>query len=216
MTTVVWFRQDLRLSDNPALRSAAERGTIVPVYVWAPEEEGAFPPGAATKWWLHQSLAKLQKSLGGTLVLRHGRTLDCLRAVVKETGATRAHWNRRYEPAASERYMAIKTALRQDGVVVHTFNSALLWEPWRVQKSSGGGPFRVFTAFYRNCLALGTPPEPARAPHFKSLGAPSVELASLRLEPTVDWAAGMRSAWQPGETGGMAQLKRMLTGHVEI
>ena len=59
MRTVVWFRQDLRLTDNPALSAAAEWGTIVPVYVWAPEEEGAFPAGAATKWWLHQSFAAL-------------------------------------------------------------------------------------------------------------------------------------------------------------
>jgi deoxyribodipyrimidine photo-lyase len=224
MKTVVWFRQDLRLGDNPALSAAAECGVIVPVYVWAPEEEAAFPPGAATKWWLHQSLAALQKSLGGTLILRQGRTLDCLRSVVKETGATRVHWNRRYEPAAVERDAMIEAALRQDGVEVHTFNSALLWEPWQVQKSSGG-PFKVFTAFYRNCLALGMPPEPTRAPKFKALGATNlrtsslsaigVELSSLRLEPTVDWAAGMRSAWQPGETGANAQLKRMLASRVE-
>ena len=87
MKTVVWFRQDLRLTDNPALSAAARRGTIVPVYVWAPEEEGAFPAGVATEWWLHQSLGALQKSLGGALVLGHGRTPDCLRAVVKVTGA---------------------------------------------------------------------------------------------------------------------------------
>jgi deoxyribodipyrimidine photo-lyase len=219
MRTVVWFRQDLRLTDNPALRAAAECGTIVPVYVWAPEEEGAFPPGAATNWWLHQSLAALQKSLGGALVLRNGRTLACLRAVVKETGATRVHWNRRYEPAAIERDIAIENALRHDGIEVHTFNSALLWEPWQVQKTSGDGPFQVFTAFYRNCLSLGTPAKPARAPRFKThaktSGAHSVELSSLRLHPTIDWAAGLRSAWQPGETGAIAQLKRMLAGHVE-
>lgn len=214
MKTVIWFRQDLRLTDNPALSAAAQGGTIVPVYVWAPKEEGAFPPGAASKWWLHQSLAALQRSLGGALVLGQGRTLDCLRAVVKETGATRVYWNRRYEPAALELDVAIEDALRQDGVEVQTFNSALLWEPWQVQKDSGG-PFRVFTAFYRNCLALGMPPEPARAPDFTTLGAPSVELSSLRLQPTVDWAAGMRSTWQPGETGALAHLKRMLRGHVE-
>ena len=214
MRTVVWFRQDLRLADNPALSAAADRGTIVPVYVWAPEEEGAFPAGAATKWWLHQSLAALQKSLGGALIFRQGRTLDCLRAVVKETGAIRVYWNRRYEPAAIKRDTTIETALRQDGIEVQTFNSALLWEPWHVQKSSGGA-FRVFTAFYRNCLGLGMPPEPARAPEFKALGAPSLELSSLRLEPTIDWAAGMRSNWQPGETGAIAQLKRMLAGRVE-
>ncbi len=215
MRTVVWFRQDLRLKDNPALSAAAESGTIVPVYIWAPEEEGPFQAGAATKWWLHQSLSALQESLGGALVLRRGRTLECLRTVLKETGATRVYWNRRYEPAAIESDITIETRLHKDGVEVRTFNSALLWEPWQVQKRSGG-PFRVFTAFYRNCLGLGMPPEPVRAPDFETLGAPSVELSSLRLEPTKDWAAGMRSAWQPGETGAIAQLKRMLAGHVEM
>jgi deoxyribodipyrimidine photo-lyase len=215
MRTVVWFRQDLRLTDNPALRAAAEQGTIVPVYVWAPEEEGAFPPGAATKWWLHQSLEALQKSLGGTLAIRKGTASECLRAVVKETGATRVHWNRRYEPAAIERDTAIKTALRQEGVEVHTFNSALLWEPWQVQKISADGPFRVFTAFYRRCLALGMPPKLTRAPKFKARGARSVKLSSLGLESKIDWAAGIRAAWQPGEAGAIAQLKRMLAGRVE-
>jgi len=215
MKTVVWFRQDLRLADNPALTAAAECGTIVPVYVWAPQDEGAFPPGAASKWWLHQSLAALQKSLRGALILRQGRALDCLRAMLKETGATRVHWNRRYEPAAIERDAAIEAALREDGVEVHTFNSALLWEPWQVQKSSGGGPYQVFTAFYRNCLTLGTPAKPTRAPRFKFAKAPSVDLSSLQLRPKIDWAAGLSSTWHAGEAGAIAHLKRFLAGHVE-
>src|SRR5579871_3746326 len=102
--SLVWFRQDLRLSDNPALAAAMERGaTIIPVYIWAPEEEGAWPPGAASKWWLGRSLAVLQAELerrGSRLIVRRGPTEDTLRSVASETGAAAVFWNRRYEPAA--------------------------------------------------------------------------------------------------------------------
>jgi len=58
--TLVWFRLDLRLADNPALAAAAARGgRVLPIFIWAPEEEGDWPPGAASRWWLHQSLRSL-------------------------------------------------------------------------------------------------------------------------------------------------------------
>ena len=57
--TIVWFRHDLRLDDNPALRAAAARGAIVPLFIHAPEEERPWEPGAASRWWLHGSLSRL-------------------------------------------------------------------------------------------------------------------------------------------------------------
>lgn len=82
---LVWFRQDLRLSDNPALAATLERrSAVIPVFIWAPEEEGDWPPGAASRWWLHQSLASLRSELekrGSRLVIRRGPTIDALRAL---------------------------------------------------------------------------------------------------------------------------------------
>ena len=61
---LVWFRQDLRLSDNPALAAAVERGSsLIPVFIWAPEEEGSWRAGAASEWWLGRSLAALNAEL---------------------------------------------------------------------------------------------------------------------------------------------------------
>ena len=54
MTTIVWFREDLRLTDNPALSAAAERGALLPVYIQT--EDGTRSVGGATRWWLHHSL----------------------------------------------------------------------------------------------------------------------------------------------------------------
>src|SRR4051812_11485940 len=99
VTTLVCFRQDLRLDDNTALLAAMQRGgPIVPVFVWAPEEEGEWPPGSASRWWLHQSLVALERSLhllGSRLILRRGPTRESLEDLVQETGATAVYWNRR-------------------------------------------------------------------------------------------------------------------------
>src|SRR5438105_4945858 len=102
-TSIVWFRQDLRLDDNPALEAAIARGgAIVPVYIWSPAEEGAWPPGAASRWWLHQSLRRLDADLrrcGSRLVICQGEALFTLTQLAQEARAGAVYWNRRYEPA---------------------------------------------------------------------------------------------------------------------
>jgi len=213
---IVWFRLDLRLADNPALAAAvAHGGPVVPVFVWAPAEEGAWPPGAASRWWLHQSLAALAADLqrrGTRLILRRGPTLDALRRLAYETGADAVFWNRRYEPALRAQCQRIKQALLADGLRAESFNSALLFEPWEI-KNKSGQPYRVFTPYYHSCQAsAGTdftwrPPlrlaAPRPPPH-------SLALDALELEPKPDWAAGLRAAWTPGEAGAAVQLRRFV------
>ncbi len=217
MNSIVWFRLDLRFVDNPALETAVKRGgSVVPVFIWSPEEEGDWPPGGASRWWLHQSLAALDgalRKLGSRLVIRRGPTLETVRALLRETGAKAVFWNRRYEPAVIARDAKVKETLRQEGLVVEDFNAALLREPWTIQNQSGK-PFQVFTPFWRNCLAKPDPAEPLPAP--KILSAPakwpqSVPLEELKLEPKLNWATGLRAAWQPGEAGATANLNRFLT-----
>ncbi|HEY9175707.1 MAG TPA: deoxyribodipyrimidine photo-lyase, partial [Verrucomicrobiae bacterium] len=165
--SIHWFRLDLRLADNPALRAAIERGgPVVPVFIWSPEEEAPWPPGEASRWWLHQSLRALETQLraaGSRLVIRRGPAFETLWALVKETGAGAVFWNRRYEPAVIARDAKVKEALSGKGFVVESFNGALLREPWTVQNQSGK-PFQVFTPFWRHCLAQPDPPEPLAAP----------------------------------------------------
>jgi deoxyribodipyrimidine photo-lyase len=211
--SLVWFRQDLRLPDNPALAAALERrAPVIPVYIWAPEEEGAWPPGAASKWWLARSLADLAAELerrGSRLILRRGPTEDALGRLIAETGATAVYWNRRYEPAAAARDSGLQSTLR---VEAGSFNGSLLFEPETIRNRSGQ-PFRGFTAFWRPCRAKPVTPPSPHAP--RRLPSPaswpwSLDLADLELEPKVDWAAGLRDAWQPGESGAKRQLKRFL------
>ena len=102
-TAIVWFRRDLRLTDNPALSAACEHARhVIALYVHAPEEDGEWVPGGASRWWLHHSLARFDESLrarGGRLTIRRGASLETLLAVARETGATHVYWNRLYDPA---------------------------------------------------------------------------------------------------------------------
>ncbi len=218
--TIWWIRRDLRLTDNPALEAALERGDkVLPVFIWAPDEEKPWSPGAASRWWLHYSLEKFKTDLEtrhSTLILRKGPTLAALRAIIKETGATRVVWNRLYEPAIIARDKHIKTELRNDGIEAKSFNANLLFEPWTIQTQQEK-PYQVFTPFYRCCLTYGAPSKPLAAPkHLTKLAKVpfSLELADLDLLPGIDWADGMRDAWQPGEAGAMALLDTFRQGVV--
>jgi len=210
-TVLWWVRADLRLADNPALVAAAAAGKVVPVYVHAPEESAPWPPGAASRWWLHHSLEALARDLaarGSRLVIRRGPSLEALRAVCAETGATRVYWNRRYEPAHLAVDGAVKSALAADGIACQSSNAALLVEPWEV-RTGAGGPYRVFTPFYRAARAHLESHPPSAAPRrlpAVAARARGLAPAALGLLPRVRWDAGLAQHWQPGETGAQARL----------
>lgn len=217
---IVWFRQDLRLADNPALTAAAAAGgPVLPLFIWSPEEEDRWAPGGATRWWLHRSLAALDarlRRLGSRLILRSGPAHATLRALARESGACAVYWNRRYEPDRIVRDRAIKQALRDDGLHVESSNSALLLEPWEVATKTGA-PYQVFTPFWRACREKLPPASPLAAPEalVPPAGWPrSLDLDELGLEPEIDWAAGLRREWVPGEAGALAALEEFVRGPV--
>jgi deoxyribodipyrimidine photo-lyase len=220
-STIVWFRNDLRVDDHPALRAAAERGgAVIPVYIWAPEEEGGWPPGAASRVWLHDSLRALDAALrerASRLTIARGPSAGALLRLAELTGADAVIWNRRYEPAAIKRDAAVAGSLLAARLQCDQFRGNLLYEPWEV-RTGGGGPFQVFTPFWKACLKSGEPlaatgpPRDLRPPRKWPRGLP---LPALGLEPSIDWASGIRAAWAPGEAGAMKQLRRFLSDAFE-
>jgi deoxyribodipyrimidine photo-lyase len=215
---IVWFRQDLRLADNPALDAAVASGRpVVPVFVL--EDEARRPLGGAGRWWLHQSLAQLQADLvlrGSRLVILRGEMVTVLSTLAQETGAQAVYWNRCYEPEARRADQQISSALEHAGVSGHVHKAALLREPGAVITAQGG-PYQVFTPFYKTFLkGLDPGPlmdAPARIAVPRTLPE-SLTLEELDLEPAVDWAGGLREAWTPGEAGALAELDRFLAGPV--
>jgi deoxyribodipyrimidine photo-lyase len=207
---IVWFRQDLRLSDNPALAHAAGSGRpLICLYVLDDDTPGGWRWGGASRWWLHHSLAALDKALQahkGHLVLRQGHAAKVVRKLVKETGADTVAWNRCYEPFAVARDTALKSDLAADGIEVQSFNASLLYEPWEI-KTASGTPFRVFTPFWNALRAKGDPQKPYHTPSglkfFKNVE--SEKRKDWKLLPVKpDWAKGFD--WTPGEDSARQAL----------
>lgn len=212
---IVWFRQDLRLHDNPALESALNsNAAVIPVYI--NDTSSGRPAGAMGLWWRDASLTKLDAALrarGSRLIYRDGKAADILPALAKETGASAVLWNRQYEADIIARDTDIKTTLKNNGLDAESFNGSLLFEPWEVTSKSTGGPFKVFTPFWRACRALGlkrglwtapakiTPPPswPPSDPLPQALPLPHMD----RLDD-----------WQPGEDGARAALNLFLTQNI--
>jgi deoxyribodipyrimidine photo-lyase len=210
---IAWFRRDLRLTDNPALEEArAAADVVIPVYIHAPAEDGPWHPGAASRWWLHRSLSALAGDLGrrgSALVIRRGPSLEALLTLARETGATSVHWNRLYEPAAIARDTMVKSTLAEHGIHATSSNGSLLFEPWTVRTGSGD-PYRVFTPFWKTCMAMAGEVAPPRAAPRRLGGGghrpTGIPLEDLGLLPQVRWDAGLGEAWKPGEAGAAKAL----------
>ena len=210
-TALVWLRRDLRLADNPALHCAAAAHTrLIPIYLHAPHEEAPWSPGAASRWWLHHSLAALDAALrerGSRLILRQGDSLPALRNLIQETGATAVYWNRLYEPAAIARDRTVKAALRADRITVESQQAALLVEPWTLLKADNN-PYQVFTPFWKASLQQLPPAAPLPVPRLTGPDhwPDSTPLAALDLLPRTPWDEGLAAAWRPGEAGALTRL----------
>lgn len=199
MTTkpiIIWLRNDLRLTDHPAFQAAGSR-PVIPVYIYSPSNEGE-----ASRVWLHHSLLAFQEK--APLVIRKGDSLKNLQELIKETGADTVYWTRRYEPDAILQDSKIKSALRDSGVAVQSFQGQLLIEPWTVLNKQGR-PFQVFTPFFNACKIL-----PVRAalskPKLNFVKASGLDVEDLHLLPKIHWDKNMMRHWTPGEDGAKDRL----------
>ncbi|MDP9162472.1 MAG: DNA photolyase family protein [Pseudomonadota bacterium] len=197
MTALLWFRQDLRLADHPALLAATAQGPTACLYVLDDDTRGPWAIGGAQRWWLHHSLASLAASLdaiGGRLIIRRGPAAATVAAVADEIGATSIHATRHYEPwwRAADAALGERLTLHDGDTLV---------PPEQVVTGSGT-PFKVYGPFYRALATHLPPPEPLSAP--ERIEQPAIAAGSDRLEdwhlrPTrPDWATGFGD-WHPGE-----------------
>ncbi|WP_127473312.1 cryptochrome/photolyase family protein [Microbacterium sulfonylureivorans] len=214
--SIVWFRDDLRLADNPALRAAIDRDEpVIGLYVLDEESPGIRDLGGAARWWLHGSLSSLAERLaerGGRLVLRRGAAARVVREAVADAAAGAVFWNRRYGGPEREVDSALKQSLRADGVDVASFAGSLLFEPWTVT-TGAGTHFSVFTPFWRACLALPAPraplPEPVEVAGMTRLASDDLDDWHL-LPHSPDWAGGLRETWEPGEPAARRRVRQFL------
>ncbi|HJR73432.1 MAG TPA: deoxyribodipyrimidine photo-lyase [Luteimonas sp.] len=215
---IVWFRNDLRLADQPALRTALDEGYApICVYIHAPDEEGVWAPGAASDAWRHRSLKTLGEDLrsrGSRLRLFFGPSLQTLQTLLMSCEAEAVFWNRRYEPAIEKRDADIKKKLRGQGIRAESFNGALLFEPWSLSTKQDG-PYRVFTPFWRSALASWRLPALWDAPKRiddAHIGPDGVDIDAFRLAPQIGWDSDFWDRWTPGEKGAREALEIFADG----
>jgi deoxyribodipyrimidine photo-lyase len=219
---LVWFRDDLRLSDHPALHAAAATGRpIICLYVLdeTSKQTGARSIGGATRWWLAQSLRTLERRLGALgvpLVLRKGNAAAIVPELARKSRAPDVFWNRIAHAPHQAIEDDIATALHELDIGAKTFAGDLLAKPDTVRTKEGRG-LRVFTPFWRRIQALGAPPDPLPAPRRLRAGpdVTSDTIESFRLEPTQpDWAGGLRETWTAGESAAQKRLEGFLKAHL--
>ncbi len=220
-TVIVWFRQDLRLDDNPALATAIKSGkAIIPLYIWSPDEEGKWSPGRASRYWLHHALKSLEKELqdlGSRLVISRGPCLETLEKIISHTSVDSVYWNRSYESAAIKRDTRIKKTLRKNGIDVESYNANLLYEPHQIQNKQGS-PFRVYTPFWRHYQALEIPAPVGTS--VKKLASPrkwpkSLSIRDLGLIPKIKWYKDIDKFWDPRKCTAKDYLAKFLDGPIQ-
>ena len=113
-----WFRQDLRINDNPSLNSASKFDTFLPIYILDDVNSGEFSMGEASRWWLHHSLKKLNESLNGKLLIYKGNPSEILLKLIEENEISHISWNRCYEPWRIKRDKDIKKELEDKNIKV--------------------------------------------------------------------------------------------------
>jgi len=210
-TVIMWFRQDLRLGDNPALLAAIEQGRVLPLFILDEGEDWA--PGAASRWWLHHSLSALNESLQGNLWVLKGDAGQLLPQFAKDHGASHVFWNRCYEPSRIARDSLLKQTLKEIEITPGSYNGSLIWEPWENLKKDGT-PYKVFTPFYKYAISNNPPAPPS---HISIQNLDSVEcrqdadrIERLGLLPKINWYEEMTATWQPGETGARQKLEHFI------
>ncbi|MHC6593257.1 cryptochrome/photolyase family protein [Arthrobacter sp. C152] len=225
-TSLVWLRDDLRLDDNPALAEGARLGRpLTVVYILDEESEGIRPLGGAARWWLHHSLDALAAGLeakGSRLVLRRGAAADVIPKLATQTKAENLFWNRRYGLPERNIDAGLKEWAAENGIEASSFQANLLFEPWTV-RTGAGSYYKVYSPFWRACLASEDIRDPLDAP--KSLPGPAASgrglpasdtLASWKLLPSSpDWSRGLAGTWEPGEDGAHSRLADFLDGPIE-
>jgi deoxyribodipyrimidine photo-lyase len=216
---VLWYRQDLRLADLPALHAAARDGqAVLPVFILDDAAAGEWAPGAASRWWLHHSLEALAADIrerGGALILRRGDSAEVLAGLCESCGARTVYCSRRYEPWAAKQEKAVHDALAGLDIELKRHGGGLLHEPGTVLTQSGD-PYKVFTPFWRACRAEPIAP-PRPIPEIRWAGAVASDaLEDWALTPRApDWAAQWKQLWTPGEAGASERLREFLEDDVD-
>jgi deoxyribodipyrimidine photo-lyase len=213
---LVWFHNDLRLSDNLALNLACQSGKgVIPIFIWSSDEANDWHLGGAAKWWLHHSLESLSldlKKIGSGLIIKKGQTKTNISKLIEDHNVSEIFMNRRFEPKIIERDNQI---FSDNDVKITIVNGNLLFNPEDI-KTGQGRNYTVFTPFWKNCKLQKEPHRPIKKPD--SLKGPdswpsTVSLEDIALLPKIKWYTNIEKTWKPGEKNAKRALTDFLVNN---
>lgn len=208
--TLVWLRDDLRLTDNPALHAALQGGRATAIFI-IETGAGHRPDGAATRWWRTESLARLQRDLDGLGIALRIETGDAeilLLQIAAEIGADSVVWNRRYHPEGRQTDASIKAGFAARDLPVTSYPGNVLVEPFRLNPKNATS-YSVYGAFAKAVMRHGVErPIP-------SDGMPTALAGDAPMgPPAVPWEAKLARHWRIGEAAAQRVLHRFLSGDI--
>lgn len=205
---IFWFRRDLRLTDNPGFVQAVTEGSVIPVFILDQEIEHI---GAASQWWLYQSLQQLNQSLDNQLNFYRGDALEILSQLVSHYNIDQIYWSKCYEPNYLKNDKKIIETLGVQNCTV--FDGQLLWNPNNIL-TKDQSPYKVFTPFYKNgCLNVAPPRKPLPQPKSCTL----VKISTIDLQKELNqwnlqnaWSEKLTGYWEPGEKNAHQQFSKFI------
>ncbi len=208
-TVLFWFRNDLRINDNPGINFSSKKGLVFPIYI----HDEKTKIGSASKLWLHNSLLSLDKSLNNNLNFFIGNPLDIILSLCEKYNIENVVWNKSFEPKSIEIDSKIESALGKKNVAVDKFNASLLWEPESILKGDGT-PYKVFTPFYRKgCLLFSSEPrKPVKITKHLDIFTPDQRnsINTLGLSDGKKWNGELVKHWDIGEVNATNKLEKFI------
>ena len=210
---ILWFRKDLRLDDNPALLEASKHRKIIPLFIFDRNLDEYQNIGEASHWWLENSLISLDLDLKQNLSILEGDSLVVIKNLIKEEEIKYIYWNRCYEPDRIVADTLIKKEIQNLNVIVKSFNSALLWEPWKIQNKNGSF-YKVFTPFFKKgCLESAQPRKPINKPENVLFSKPNKKsyIYNFRYQNKKNkWYSKFKNIWSVSEVAAKSTFKIFL------
>lgn len=207
---VHWFRNDLRLKDNPALLNISHCEALLPIYIVEPLEEKT-AVDSCQRWWIRTNLEALNETLDGCLNVYHGTAISVFETLLKRYNIAVVSWNRLYDPASIARDRQLKVILeRENKLSVRTVNGSLLWEPWEVLKEDKQ-PYKVFTPFWKQANKRPVRLPSLDVPKIRYVRDPAARKSALReLFPPRHWHTKLDSLWEGGECAAQRRLSHFI------
>ena len=211
VNSIVWFRNDLRITDNAVINYCLEnKRKVLPIYIYDPSTS----LGSASKWWLKHSLISLNKSLKGNLIVIEGDPNKTLLDLVNKNGIKEILWNERYSKDDVNQDNEIMNILKNHDVRGVTFHSCLLKNPQNTLKKDAT-PFRVYTPFYKQQYQDMTYELfDYNTEEIDYIDCNDNEQISKILDvatKTEKWHEKLLDKWSPGEAGAQKKLKVFLS-----